>query len=106
METVLGNLKLTIRRLKSQATGYKVVISRLKLILKIQNTDLCSLLQINWCGFYFVSTVPSLCHLYTDSQGVCPSLPQHNACTALCYLRLLNQRATPTMTVNFLCRIS
>lgn len=77
---VLGNLNLTIGRLENQATGYKVVVIRLKLILKIQNTDLCSLLRIKCCGFYFVSTVPSLCHLYTASQGVCPSLPQRTEC--------------------------
>jgi hypothetical protein len=63
MGTVLGNLKLIIGRLESQATEYKVVINRLKLILKIQNTDLCSQLRINWCGFYLfhLSLVCAIC---------------------------------------------
>lgn len=96
MGRVLGNLKLTIGRLESQAAGYKVVINRLKLVLKIRNAELCSLLRIKWCGFYFVSTVPSLCHLYTDSQSVCPSLPQRNARKALCYLTSPSQSACHT----------
>ena len=76
---VLGTLKLTRGQLENQATGYKVVINRLKLMLKIENSEPCSLLRLNCCGFYFVSAVPSFCHLYTDRQGVCQSLLQRTA---------------------------